>query len=479
MDKPTLALKSELLAETEIARAAESGLRSDLTTAQGVITGLTSDVESLKAGGVWRATFATYADLIAAYPSLDVSTTTWFENDDVDVLADESETTTTHTQGNPSIYRVTVSGDTKTLKHQKDETAERAVQQFTNDAPGVFKGNATTPGFVSAQVNGEGKVNGWDDKANKTDPAPGVSAVMELDNTKDIFVIAKAQAGKSVCEYIGYDLINAPISGESFYYTVYQYQDDNWTRIVARRFGDNDTFEVYQTNGTWGTWQKNATTLDSVSGLRVRPATGDIHTWLPTDTDGLFYMDAHGQTNQPPVSTGDLTDWWHYVGMAHNNANGFLHIVAYSLTQPTVRQLEKSCYNGVWTDWREVAHKDDLNRIALPNYSAPQAIAGGNKTGIDNDGWVEVTRWTATETCYVKFLANMNGVTGAIAMSIGGNVVSQGHVSDSDYMFSIYYESPLIPISKGSTVICEATLTSGTDIMWSLIKFGIVMETVG
>jgi hypothetical protein len=25
-----------------------------------------------------------------------------------------------------------------------------------------------------------------------------------------------------------------------------------------------------------------------------------------------------------------------------------------------VRQLEKSCYNGVWTDWREVAHKDDL-----------------------------------------------------------------------------------------------------------------------
>jgi hypothetical protein len=127
------------------------------------IAGLISDVASLKAGGVWRATFATYADLITAYPALDVSGTAWFENDDVIVKADESETTATHTQGAKSIYRVTVSGDVKTLKHQEDDDGAAAIEQATNDSLGVSKGdNTNTPGKCYSELDGTWSVIGWD-----------------------------------------------------------------------------------------------------------------------------------------------------------------------------------------------------------------------------------------------------------------------------------------------------------------------------
>ncbi len=38
---------------------------------------LVSAVESISEGGTWRATFGTYAEMIAAYPDLDVSATNW------------------------------------------------------------------------------------------------------------------------------------------------------------------------------------------------------------------------------------------------------------------------------------------------------------------------------------------------------------------------------------------------------------------
>jgi hypothetical protein len=78
--------------------------------------------------------------------------------------------------------------------------------------------------------------------------------------------------------------------------------------------------------------------------------------------------------------------------MAHNNANGFLHIVAYSLTQPTARQLEKSCYNGVWSEWREVAHKGDImtgqTRYDVTTMVNPNLIDGRAVTGSDNRSMV-------------------------------------------------------------------------------------------
>jgi hypothetical protein len=128
-----------------------------MTTADvATISDLVNKVQSLVEGGVWRATFPTYADMEAAHPGLDVSGTNWFGNDFVFVLADE-----TH-DGAETSYIVTDDGTAKTLVFRKTEATP--ISQATNTSLGVLKGDANnTPGKMYAESDGSMSLIGYDD----------------------------------------------------------------------------------------------------------------------------------------------------------------------------------------------------------------------------------------------------------------------------------------------------------------------------
>jgi hypothetical protein len=129
------------------------GLMTTADTAS--ILDLVNKVQSLVEGGVWRATFPTYADMETAWPELDVSGTNWFGNDFVFVLADE-----TH-DGAETSYIVEDSAGVKTLAFRKTEATP--IAQATNTALGVVRGDANnTPGKVYVETDGSMSLNGYD-----------------------------------------------------------------------------------------------------------------------------------------------------------------------------------------------------------------------------------------------------------------------------------------------------------------------------
>lgn len=121
------------------------------------ITTLQSEVESLKAGGVWRGTFATYAAFQAAYPSPDAS---WFVNDFVYIEADETHPNSAGT-GQQTAYIVTTnSSGAKVWAFARVVT--ETIPQATASNLGVVMGDNSTSGKVFVENDGTMSVNGWD-----------------------------------------------------------------------------------------------------------------------------------------------------------------------------------------------------------------------------------------------------------------------------------------------------------------------------
>ena len=126
-----------------------------------------SDIQSVKEGGVWRATYATKADLESSFPGLDISGTVWTQNDFIYVDSDESRL---DLQGKPqsTSYIVTDNGITKTLQFRRVEST--SVAQATNNSLGVSKGTPipTDPNDESAdgkqysENDGSWSTIGWD-----------------------------------------------------------------------------------------------------------------------------------------------------------------------------------------------------------------------------------------------------------------------------------------------------------------------------
>jgi len=138
----------------------QSSLSNDgLMTSSDVATllDLSNKVESIVAQGVWRSSFDTYADMIAAHPGLDVSDTDWNQNDWVLVAEDEDRDADRKPR---TSYIVTVTGDIKTLYFRQEENTNISI--FTNDSLGVMKGDSLTDGKIYAETDGTGSVNGWD-----------------------------------------------------------------------------------------------------------------------------------------------------------------------------------------------------------------------------------------------------------------------------------------------------------------------------
>jgi hypothetical protein len=170
-----------------IASATRDGLMpiSALTS----ISDLTSRVSSIESGGVWRATFATFADLTTAYPSLDVTATTWTQNDWVNVETDEAQS------GHKTIYRVTiVTLPTKTLSFAGFD--DKAIVTATNASLGVVQGTASdvvgASGKVSVDTTGAMVVN--DFATVKTTATNAASAAAAAQSTADTAVTNAATA---------------------------------------------------------------------------------------------------------------------------------------------------------------------------------------------------------------------------------------------------------------------------------------------
>lgn len=88
----------------------------------------------------------------------------------------------------------------------------------------------------------------------------------------------------------------------------------------------------------------------TVSQLHIRPATGDIHTWLTPGEQGMWYMNASGQTNAP----GGSSDWFHYIGMSHVNPLGTFKILAYTADNSENGMWMKTRITGTWSNWVRV-----------------------------------------------------------------------------------------------------------------------------
>lgn len=121
------------------------------------LLGLLSDVNSLKQGGVWRATFATYADMLAAFPNLDVSGSNFFVNDWIEVMSDENYNADTMPE---TIYIVTVNGDVKTLQFKGLDT--KPIATATNTSKGVVQGIVGVPGKIQVETDGTQSLVGYD-----------------------------------------------------------------------------------------------------------------------------------------------------------------------------------------------------------------------------------------------------------------------------------------------------------------------------
>lgn len=133
----------------------------DFTSLNSVVTNINNDVHSLKAGGVWRASYPTYADLVEAYPNLDVTSTEWNHNDFVEVQQDESSEPG-HTTGSPSSYIVIGDKgdngeDIQILTYRRDDPVPIGIANNTD--LGVVRGS-TMGGSVSINADGTMTVNG-------------------------------------------------------------------------------------------------------------------------------------------------------------------------------------------------------------------------------------------------------------------------------------------------------------------------------
>jgi hypothetical protein len=133
--------------------------QSGFMTPEDVITfqDIISKVQSITEGGLWRASFDTYADLQAAYPNLNVSSTNWLINDFVYVLHDENRDPDLKPE---TSYIVTVDEETKTLRFRKLEDVP--IRQATQDFAGVVKGSVSQNGKIYIESDGSMSLIGWD-----------------------------------------------------------------------------------------------------------------------------------------------------------------------------------------------------------------------------------------------------------------------------------------------------------------------------
>lgn len=156
--------------EVEVTLPQASSTADGLMTTADVATiaDLSNKVQSLVEGGVWRATFDTYADMAAAYAGLDVTSTNWFMNDFVFVLQDENYDSTNKPE---TSYIVNVSGDpeVKTLAFRKVEQTPLSVPTATNTSLGATKGVATGDGKIYVESDGSMSLIGWDDLNTEVD----------------------------------------------------------------------------------------------------------------------------------------------------------------------------------------------------------------------------------------------------------------------------------------------------------------------
>jgi len=90
-----------------------------------------------------------------------------------------------------------------------------------------------------------------------------------------------------------------------------------------------------------------------------RAATGDIHTWLPSDNGayGMFWTIANAQTNAPD------TGWWNYIGLSYSNSNKV--IIAFSNNLSTKNVYVKRQTTS-WTGWEHIG--DGCNASSLGGY---------------------------------------------------------------------------------------------------------------
>jgi hypothetical protein len=114
---------------------------------------------------------------------------------------------------------------------------------------------------------------------------------------------------------------------------------------------------------------------DEADRIQMRPATGDIHTWLDEAKPGMYWMNAEGQENAPS------TNWWYYIGQVHQAppTSRYVHITANRLYQGSVITLVKRCEDNYWSDWQ---HIGDGCNAALLNGKTASEISTFQDSGV-------------------------------------------------------------------------------------------------
>lgn len=110
----------------------------------------TSDIASLMANGSWRATYPSYAAMLAAHPGLDVSSSGWAINDYVFVEKDETK------NDQETSYVVDAN---KKLQFRRLETI--TISTATNSELGIVKGSNTN-GQIFVESDGSMSLVGYD-----------------------------------------------------------------------------------------------------------------------------------------------------------------------------------------------------------------------------------------------------------------------------------------------------------------------------
>ena len=185
-----------------------------------------------------------------------------------------------------------------------------ALQTFTNSALGGIKGSATA-GRISANADGTGSVNGWDNKFNKNGGIVGGPLNIDYGNYND-FRLGSALATAKNMLFMSWEKLNKRL------YTEIQYHDENG---VYRRFYP---FTLYHDgiNQSWGTITTRTTpgSTDITNYGQLLTAQSDVMTSVANiyarddavgAINGIAGLDATGKvpTGQLPArGIGDITN---------------------------------------------------------------------------------------------------------------------------------------------------------------------------
>jgi hypothetical protein len=177
-------------------------------------------------------------------------------------------------------------------------------------------------------------------------------------------------------------------------------------------------------------------------------------------------MNAHGQVNAPDW------EWWFYIGFWHLDT--YQRIVAFSMNTGSDTHYEKSCRNGNWSEWREVAHKDDISEnlvTMIPDYANREATNRINTEGgtwtVDRDGFVFAGGGTISGSDGTINVV-INGKNAAVLASPENNTaqmaillpVKQGDVVQINFPFNGTFSSAICYYVPYTTPFTSAYSTS-------------------